>query len=92
MIGYLKNKIFRYCQVLHLNQVFYTDNDLLYYDNRTLKERFPIKEPKARGKKTGGIAPVKSLLEGNYLIYSFNLYILELIDIICVMDLEIRVI
>ena len=61
---YLKNKIFRNCQVIHLNQVFYTDNDLLYYDNRTLKERFPIKEPKARGKKTGGIAPVKPLVRG----------------------------
>ena len=62
--NYLSNKRFKYCQVINLIQLFYTDNDLLYYDNRTLQERFPIKEPKARGKKTGGISPIKSSVRG----------------------------
>ena len=62
--NYLSNKRFKYCQVINLIQLFYTDNDLLYYDNRTLHERFPIKEPKARGKKTGGTSPIKSLVRG----------------------------
>lgn len=62
--NYLSNKRFEYCQVINLIQLFYTDNDLLYYDNRTLQERFPIKEPKARGKRTGGTSPIKSLVRG----------------------------
>ena len=61
---YLNKNKFKYCQIIHLNQVFYTDNDLLYYDNRSLKVRFPIKEPKANGKKTGGISPIKSIVRG----------------------------
>ena len=62
--NYLSNKRFKYCQVINLNQIFYTDNDLLYYDNRTLQERFQVKEPKARGKETGGISQIKSLVRG----------------------------
>ena len=62
--SYLNSYKFKYCQVIHLIQLFYTDNDLLYYDNRSLKVRFPIKEPKAIGKKTGGISPIKSLVRG----------------------------
>ena len=61
---YLKKKKFRYCQVIHLIQIFYTDNDLLYYDNRTLRERFPIKEEKVKRKKTGDSFPIKSLVKG----------------------------
>ena len=32
----------------------YTDNNLLFYDNRTLQERFKEKEPNVRKMKTGG--------------------------------------
>ena len=40
---YLNNKRFKRCQVIHLNLLFFTDNDLLKYDNRSLKERFPLR-------------------------------------------------
>ena len=37
---YLKQKIFLNCESLYLNWVIHTDNNLLYYDNRTLFKRF----------------------------------------------------
>ena len=33
------------CPVIHLNFVYHTDNNLLYYENKSLAERFPILEP-----------------------------------------------
>ncbi len=37
---FLKKKIFNKCQRIQLNWIFHTDNNLLYYDNRPLAERF----------------------------------------------------
>ena len=37
---YLKQKKFLNCESLYLNWVIHTDNNLLYYDNRTLFKRF----------------------------------------------------
>ena len=38
---------------------------MLYYDNRTVKERFPERESKARGRKNGKITSgIKSILRG----------------------------
>lgn len=36
----MKQKIFLNCESLYLNWVIHTDNNLLYYDNRTLFKRF----------------------------------------------------
>ena len=38
---FLYEKKFKKCNLIYLNCIRHTDNDLLYYDNRTLKDRFP---------------------------------------------------
>ena len=48
---FLSDKCFRRCQIIKLNWILHTDNNLIYYDNRTLKERFPLKEKKNKKKK-----------------------------------------
>ena len=40
--NFLPNKMFDKCEAILFNWLIYTDNDLIYYDNRTLLERFPI--------------------------------------------------
>ena len=62
---YLSNKKLNKCQRIQLNWIFHTDNNLLYYDNRPLKERFPEREKKARGAKNGTSNGIKSILKGN---------------------------
>ena len=39
---FLNEQRFKNCNLIYFNCVRHTDNDLLYYDNRTLAERFPI--------------------------------------------------
>ena len=39
---FLNENKFKKCNLIYFNCVRHTDNDLLYYDNRTLAERFPI--------------------------------------------------
>lgn len=51
---FLNNSRFDKCQKVQLNWKFHTDNNLLYYDNRTLKERFTELPFWARGVKKGG--------------------------------------
>ena len=45
---YLSQSKFIKCNSIYLNWLIHTDNELIYYDNRTLKERFPkvIKDKK----------------------------------------------
>ena len=38
---FLTNSTFDKCEAILFNWVIYSDNDLIYYDNRTLNERFP---------------------------------------------------
>ena len=38
---YLSQGRFNKCEVIKINWVMYTNDNLLYYDNRSLKERFP---------------------------------------------------
>ena len=63
--NYLNQDVFDKCQRIQLNWFFHTDNGLLYYDNRTLAERFPEKEKKWQGIKIGGKEGIKSILKGN---------------------------
>ena len=49
--SFLKDKRFEKCNRIQLNWIFYTDNNMLYYVNKPLKERFTEREPRARGKK-----------------------------------------
>ena len=62
---FLKENRFIKCQRIQFNWIFHTDNNLLYYDNRTLFQRFPEREERARNKKIGGIQGIKSIIRGN---------------------------
>ena len=62
---FLNNSRFDKCQKVQLNWKFHTDNNLLYYDNRTLKERFTELPFWARGVKKGGQVGIKTILRGH---------------------------
>ncbi len=74
---FLKQKIFYKCQRIQLNWIFHTDNNLLYYDNRSLAERFPQKYKQWSGIKIGGSAGIKSILRGNINIEINNVHYLN---------------
>ena len=74
---YLTKKRFNKCQRIQLNWIFHTDNNLLYYDNRTLHDRFPEREKKAQGKKKGKDQGVKSILRGKILTKVYDVHILN---------------
>ena len=57
---FLSNKIFNKCEAILFNWLTYTDNNLVYYDNRPIIERFT--KPKYRH---GGNVYVKSIVRGN---------------------------
>ena len=63
--NFLKNNRFKNCQKVQLNWVLHTDNNLLHYENRTLKERFPDILPSLKGKKRDGLAGIKTILRGH---------------------------
>ena len=46
---FLSNEIFEKCEAIIFNWIIYTDNDLIYYDNRTLVERFTTPDLHAYG-------------------------------------------
>ena len=60
---FLNEKKFSKCQLIYLNLIPHTDNNHLYYENRSLFERFPERVPltKPEGKKL----EVKFILKGN---------------------------
>ena len=60
---FLNEKIFEKCEIIHLNLVCHTDNNLLYYEDKPLKERFPEITPKH--KLCGKRLEVKSIIWGN---------------------------
>ena len=63
---FLKEPKFNKCQVIYLNWILYTDNNLIYYDNRSLAERFVEKEYKVKLKNITNIrAGVKYILKGH---------------------------
>ena len=55
---YLAKTQFNRCQAIQLNMYFHTDNNKLYYENKTLMERFPEKV------KTGS-GVLKTIIRGN---------------------------
>lgn len=56
---FLSKNIFNNCKSIYLNCIRHTDNDLLYYDNRTLVERFPEINWNSK------MYTVKTILRGN---------------------------
>ena len=61
---FLNQQIFDKCQRIQLNWFVHTDNNLIYYDKRTLRERFPEKKNEKNGKKLPGSRLIKSILKG----------------------------
>ena len=59
---FLPNKMFDKCEAILFNWLIYTDNDLIYYDNRTLLERFPVPNYNVLDNIV-----VKSIIRGNSL-------------------------
>ena len=57
---YLSNEKFKKCESISLNWLIYSDNNLLYYDNRSVLERFPIPLYTNRENRI-----VKSIVRGN---------------------------
>ena len=74
---FLNRKVFEKCQRIQLNWFYHTDNNLLFYDNRSLAERFPEKHKKYLNKTFGGIEGIKSILKGNIDIIINNVHILN---------------
>ena len=62
---FLNEKKFQNCIKIYLNWVVHTDNNLIYYDNRTLHERFPDIEPDAKANKKGVEHRAKAILRGH---------------------------
>ena len=61
---FLNEEKFKNCIKINLNWVIHTDNNLFYYDNRTLYERFPELEPNVRNGKHITKVRYKSILRG----------------------------
>ena len=62
---FLNEPKFKKCIKIYLNWVIHTDNNLIYYDNRTLHERFPQVELNAIKNKKECYGSVKTILRGH---------------------------
>ena len=62
---FLNEDKFDNCKKIHLNWVFHTDNDEYHYDERPVRERFPIIEPKPDNMKGLRHNFVKTMIRGN---------------------------
>ena len=69
--NFLNQEKFNNCSKIYLNWVFHTDNNLVYYKNYSLKERFPELEKNALIQYNYS-QKVKSILRGN--ISDFKLH------------------
>ena len=61
--SFLKQSKFENCQLICLNLICHTDNNKLYYENKSLSERFPEIVPIT--KHDGKFLEVKSIIRGN---------------------------
>ena len=60
---FLNEKKFEKCEIIQLNLICHTDNNLLYYENKPLAERFPEITP--RNKLGGHQLEIKNIIRGN---------------------------
>ena len=63
----LKNERYKLCPIVKVSWRLYSDNNQLYYENKSLLERFPIRT-KYRGDNSG----VKSTMRGNIPYYKYK--------------------
>jgi hypothetical protein len=69
---FLSDQKFDNCECIYLNWLFHTDNNLIYYDNRTLQERFPIPEPNPQKNNSNVKHLVKTIMKGHGKIIEIN--------------------
>ena len=62
---FLGQEKFNTCKKIYLNWVHHTDNNLMHYENGTLKDRFPEKESIPSEKQIVQHVLVKSIIRGN---------------------------
>ena len=74
---FLNQNKFNKCQRIQLNWLFHTDNNQLYYENRTLADRFPETDKRWKGKKIGGAEGIKSIMRGNLDFKIHNVHVLN---------------
>ena len=67
---FLKQPKFEKCQLIYLNSICHTDNNKLYYENKSLSERFPERAPMT--KHGGKYLVIKSIVRGNITNIGFN--------------------
>ena len=60
---FLNEKKFSKCELIYLNLIIHTDNDLLYYENKSLAERFP--KTVSKTKFEGKFLEIKFILKGH---------------------------
>ena len=60
---FLNEKKFSKCEIIYLNLIVHTDNDQIYYENKSLIERFPETVPIT--KQQGKILEIKFILRGH---------------------------
>ena len=63
----LENERYKLCPIVKISWILYSDNNQIYYENKSLLERFPV-PTKYRGDNAG----VKSIMRGNIPYYKFN--------------------
>ena len=61
--SFLHQNKFKGCQLIYLNMICHTDNNKIYYENKSLAERFPERVP--RTKYLGKNLEIKSIIRGN---------------------------
>ena len=63
--AFLNQFKFRKCENIQLNWLLYTDNNLMYYQNESLKKRFTEKDPYSNKRKINKHSNGKSILRGH---------------------------
>jgi hypothetical protein len=61
----LSKKKFKNCENIQLNWLLYTDNNLIHYQNKSLKLRFKEKDPLRKKRKISKYSNGKSILRGH---------------------------
>lgn len=62
---YLSKRKFKNCENIQLNWLLYTDNNLIHYQNKSLKIRFKEKDPNRNFRKISKFSNGKSILRGH---------------------------
>ena len=76
--SFVSDKRFDKCERIQLNWLFYTDNNLLYYENKPVQERFTEKEFRAQFSKFGDRQEIKSMIRGHN--PNVNIHCIHVID------------